>query len=372
MSDLNYNIAPQNPMQGYMQALQFGSALGEMGFNKRNAQAQAEAQRLAAEEKAMKDAQINEAYKLVRENPNAENYSKLSNLLPAEQAKSVRESFALLDEEKQQALLSESANVFSAFTAGQPEIGIKILEDKAEAYRAAGNEKAVKDTQMLVDLAKSGPMGQEAVKAMFGMNISMMPGGKEAIEGVAKLHEDDRAQDLHSLNKAKLQAEIDKSKEIKEAGGITPEERFNQEEKLRKEYQSRIANFTEMNQTYGNIKASASDKSGAGDLALITGFMKMLDPGSVVRETEFASAQDTAGLMAKLNGSLTKIKNGEFLSDSQRKTFADLAGKYMEGAKNHDAKVKKDMGIIVKNYGLNKDNVFGAEEVNVVTQEDDR
>ena len=43
---------------------------------------------------------------------------------------------------------------------------------------------------------------------------------------------------------------------------------------------------------------------------MITGFMKMLDPGSVVRETEFATARDTAGLFERLTNEATKIAIG--------------------------------------------------------------
>jgi len=48
------------------------------------------------------------------------------------------------------------------------------------------------------------------VQNIFGLTISQMPNGKEAIEGVATHNKDKREEDLHPLNKAKLQAEIDK------------------------------------------------------------------------------------------------------------------------------------------------------------------
>jgi hypothetical protein len=46
--------------------------------------------------------------------------------------------------------------------------------------------------------------------------------------------------------------------------------------------------------------------------------MKMLDPGSVVRETEFANAQNTAGLMAKLKNSAKRVQDGQISLESQR------------------------------------------------------
>jgi hypothetical protein len=359
MSDLNYNIAPVNPMQGYMSALQTGAMIGGLRDEREKARAQAEADRLAAQQKAEKDAQLAEAYNIVKQAPTYENYAALANLLPPELAKSARENITMLEEAKQAALLSDSANVFAAFSSNQPELGIKILEERAAAYRNEGNENGVKETQRFIDLANSGEMGQQAVKDIFGTVISMMPKGKDAIDAVAKFHEDRRAEEMHPLNMAKLRAELE---EKEKNGGITKEERFTQEEKLRKEYYSRVANYTAMLGTNANIIASAQDKSGAGDLALVTSFMKMLDPGSVVRESEFASAQDTAGLFSKLASMKQKVQDGQFLTESQRKDFAELAGKYMDAATENEKKVRKNLGVIVKNYGLNEENVFGLPE----------
>jgi hypothetical protein len=86
--------------------------------------------------------------------------------------------------------------------------------------------------------------------------------------------------------------------------------------------------------------------------------MKMLDPGSTVRDSEFATARDTAGLYASLENYLEKVKTGEFLSDSQRKVFTDLAGKYLEAAEKDGAMTRKSMEGIVARLGLNPADVF--------------
>jgi hypothetical protein len=185
MSDVNYNILPQNPMPGMMQALQFGSALGQIRDQRAMAQSQAEAQ-------AQKQAQIQAAFNAVHENPTADNYARLAGMLDPDQAKSVRESFAMLDASKQQATLTDSANVFAAFKAGKPEIAINMLTQKVEAYKNAGDEKGAKQTQMLLDMVSSGPEGEKAVEDFFGFTIAQMPGGKEAIEGVVKFAEERR------------------------------------------------------------------------------------------------------------------------------------------------------------------------------------
>lgn len=146
-------------------------------------------------------------------------------------------------------------------------------------------------------------------------------------------------------------------------GGVDPAKVFDQEEKLRKEYQSRTKVYGELGSTYANIASSAKAQTGPGDIALITGFMKMLDPGSVVRETEFATARDTAGLYTRLENSLKKAENGQFLQANQRNEFVSLAKQYLDSAQKKAGEDKKALGVVVKNYKLNPENVFGPETV---------
>jgi hypothetical protein len=68
------------------------------------------------------------------------------------------------------------------------------------------------------------------------------------------------------------------------------------ENKLRDDFLKGSKVFVDTKDAYTRIQDSASDPSAAGDLALIFNYMKMLDPGSTVREGEFATAQDSAGV----------------------------------------------------------------------------
>lgn len=149
---------------------------------------------------------------------------------------------------------------------------------------------------------------------------------------------------------------------FKATGGVDPEKKFTQEEKIRKEWQGRSKMYGELQGTFNTLQASANSANGPGDIALITGFMKMLDPGSVVRETEFATARDTAGLFTQLQNRLEKAQNGQLLSPQQRKEYVALSQKYLDAAKQKANQEKKDLGIVVKNYKLNPENVFGAEQ----------
>lgn len=150
---------------------------------------------------------------------------------------------------------------------------------------------------------------------------------------------------------------------FKKSGGIDPAKAFEQEEKLRKEFQGRTKVYGEVQTIFSNLKSSAEAKTGPGDIALITGFMKMLDPGSVVRETEFATARDTAGLFESLKNDAQKLQSGQLftLNSTQRQQYVNLAQQYLNASKKKADQDKKDLRVVVDNYKLNPDNVFGAQ-----------
>lgn len=79
--------------------------------------------------------------------------------------------------------------------------------------------------------------------------------------------------------------------------------------------------FKTVEDAFARIRAVAEKPSAAGDLALIFNFMKMLDPGSTVRESEFATAENAAGVPDRLRNQWNKLRNGEKLGEVQRGDF---------------------------------------------------
>jgi hypothetical protein len=142
-------------------------------------------------------------------------------------------------------------------------------------------------------------------------------------------------------------------------GTPDPEQRFNMESKLNKAYTTRTADFTSSKSDYQKMKDSAKENTGPGDVALIFSFMKMLDPASVVRESEFAIAQNSGGLLESLVVQYAKAKDGDRLTPKQRGDFLVLAKKYMSASSKHEVMVRGDLQNIVDDYKLNSKNVFG-------------
>jgi len=91
-----------------------------------------------------------------------------------------------------------------------------------------------------------------------------------------------------------------------------------------------VKGFIDIRDSYNRVKAAATDPSAAGDLALIFNYMKILDPASVVRESEFATAAAAGGWGDRLAAAGERIKKGKLLSDDMRADFVDRAGRLFQ------------------------------------------
>ena len=86
------------------------------------------------------------------------------------------------------------------------------------------------------------------------------------------------------------------------------------------------ADFAKVQASFNKIERVKQKPSPAGDLALVFNFMKLLDPGSTVREGEFNNAANAAPLLERVGISFEKISTvweGKTLTDKQREDFVN-------------------------------------------------
>lgn len=139
---------------------------------------------------------------------------------------------------------------------------------------------------------------------------------------------------------------------------------FETEQKLRKEFGniSTVKDFYAVRDSFNRVQASAEDPSAAGDLALIFNYMKMLDPGSVVRETEFATAQNAAGVPERLRAMFNNIQRGERLTEVQRADFINQAGNVFNAQAGGFNQVVGQYRALAQEYGLDPDRIAQKSE----------
>lgn len=389
---INYGIDVPDPSQSFLQAFKTGTAITETRMAQEQAQRQAEQQQL-----------ISQAFQRLRQpGATAKDYADLAMMLPETQAKAVRESFSMINADQQQNALTQAGQVFSAFKSGKPEIAVGLMERQIEAKRNSGDEGGARFLETWRDVAKENP---KAAEDYFGFTISQIPGGDKVIAGAVQLEEDRRKTQLQPFKlrqetadaivkeaqakfaPEKFGLEIDLTKSQIEqakaarraqdaaaaksgaeaararaeadqmAAGIIPvEKRPEAEGKFRKEYSDQTKGYQEVKSAYGRVLAS--EDNAVGDLSLIFGYMKMLDPGSVVREGEFATAQNAAGVPERIQNIYNQVVSGQRLSPSQRQSFKGQAGKLYSTAQTQEAQVRQGIERIAKGYGLNTANIF--------------
>ncbi|MHC1627421.1 MAG: hypothetical protein ACXQTI_01130, partial [Candidatus Nezhaarchaeales archaeon] len=136
------------------------------------------------------------------------------------------------------------------------------------------------------------------------------------------------------------------------------ESKFNRTIKLREQVSKVDPDFRKVEDAFGRIQASAEEPSAAGDLALIFNYMKMLDPGSTVREGEFATAQNAAGVPQRAVNLYNNLLSGERLNPDQRKDFLGRSDKLYSKSKGSYDKRIKIIKRQAKEYGLPFDQIF--------------
>ncbi|MBA2689464.1 MAG: hypothetical protein H0U63_01515 [Burkholderiales bacterium] len=143
------------------------------------------------------------------------------------------------------------------------------------------------------------------------------------------------------------------------AGEPSAEDQFKIEGPLRDDYRTdpKFKRYDEINSAYRRIRESVQSDSGPGDIGVVFGYMKLLDPNSTVRENEFATAENSSGVSAKVRNLFNKLKTGERLEPGQRQEFAAAAHQlYAQEAitmKGHNKTYRR----LAEQYKVNPDNV---------------
>jgi hypothetical protein len=133
--------------------------------------------------------------------------------------------------------------------------------------------------------------------------------------------------------------------------------------KLRSDFRSEpvYKDFQAIDGAYRQINKSLDAGTAAGDLAASTKLMKLLDPTSVVRESELAMAMQATGKLDQLYNYANKIATGQFLSPKQKGEFRTLATEFYNSAgEQYNLKRGEYAGIAERNQ-INVPDVVGPE-----------
>jgi len=100
---------------------------------------------------------------------------------------------------------------------------------------------------------------------------------------------------------------------------------FKDRQSLNKDVTSLLKNTVMINNTAKDLEKLGKLGTGPASIALVFKFMKALDPTSVVREGEFATAENSAGVPESIGNIYNKLVRGERLGDVQIEQFIQTA-----------------------------------------------
>lgn len=149
----------------------------------------------------------------------------------------------------------------------------------------------------------------------------------------------------------------DELERLRAGGDVT----LSNEAGIRKEFTSASARYLVISDAWDRIKFGADADSGVGDLQLIFSYMKMVEPESSVKEGEFATAENTGGVSAKVIRTFNNIKGGgegNKLTPEQREEFVGLARNIFDRVVETQLGVVDGYSLVTRNSGIAVDRVI--------------
>jgi hypothetical protein len=133
---------------------------------------------------------------------------------------------------------------------------------------------------------------------------------------------------------------------------------FDEASKLRGDFRADSKPFVTISESWKRLKSVADKPSAAGDLALLFNYMKILDPGSAVRESEFANAETAASIPERIRGAWQKVRTGERLDPEVRADFVAQARNQVDAQRSLQSRLVEQYGAMAQRRGINREDVI--------------
>lgn len=237
-----------------------------------------------------------------------------------------------VDEEKKRlaAMVKDAKQAYDFINRGDVNNAMSLIQDRVQMINELGGDPS--DTARIGSMLQSGRIA-EAQNELRGFLRPFMP--TEAIKA-SELTDSGQRVTFDPLTGQATAEDVAGFRAKPEDSKV-----FEDESKLRTEFNSlqSVKDFAIRNSALGAIEASAQDPTAAGDISLIFAYMKMLDPNSVVREGEFATAQSAGSVPQTLWSKYNQALTGERLAPDVRNDFVNRANKLYTRAAEDFGKV---------------------------------
>lgn len=152
---------------------------------------------------------------------------------------------------------------------------------------------------------------------------------------------------------------------IRQPTGLRPAQALTATRSLQNDYRKVMSAPSEMQRQLGimeaGLEAARRGDLNAGSQAVLVTFQKILDPTSVVRESEYARTPEGLGLMQRIEGIMPRLaQGGPGVPASELETFAALARTLTEGVTSRAQQNAQSILELATEYGIDPKLITGS------------
>ena len=268
-----------------------------------------------------------------------------------------------------QPLTGESVSIMEAAPAAPAQAAVNPLANLSAQQRALiGGLGREKGTQYLLEAMKPEAT-PENIKTLRALGLPVTLAGLRQLDKPEPSPAESRL-----LKEAGVPVTLENIMQLRRSGASNVnvkvpvdmtggQKGFENEMALGKSFKAEpiYKDYSDMQSAFSQVVSSLSAGTPIGDVAGATKIMKLLDPGSVVRESELAIAMAASGRMDRLQNYFSNMISGEKLTPTQRDDFKALANELYAAAGDAYNKKRKEYEQFGDAYGFkNLNTALGA------------
>jgi hypothetical protein len=284
------------------------------------------------------------AFGFVRDNPSAENAQRVVQSLMQggiwNQQQAEKAMAEIQANPTPEAIKALATQAFQATLSAKDQLSQLFNQNRGGTFAV----QAVNPVTMQATDVSSAPITQSADNA--ASNLTSTENNKRSTGATYAIAAAGRAQAAATRDAASITA---KSKAAQDA-----------EMKLADDYRTESKGWAETATAIGMVREAlkTADKNPGSALAAGTKFMKLLDPTSVVRETELGMALNASGWFDRATNVANQLQSGRVMTKEQVKNLGAAGDALYEEARKAQLQIDAAFEARAKAYGANPANVI--------------
>lgn len=149
---------------------------------------------------------------------------------------------------------------------------------------------------------------------------------------------------------------------------MSPSQSFRAVRDLQKEWTKSVKPVRELNahvqRMQQGLEAARKGDLNAGSQVVITEFNKILDPASVVRESEYARTPEGVSLLGRLQGAAQRVsQGGPGVPVKDLEQFVNLANQIAQGMQHYSDADKRRISKVAGRYQIDEGDIFDESDL---------